>query len=192
MSCVLEIRPTTITDSEAAPDDITTALLGHFAHKDGDIIIRSVGHHLVLTHVAHLRHAWSPWLHIEVEPRAAGSRVIAKFTPHPNLWTSFAFGYFTLGSVALFAACYAGAQMMLGQYAWAWWVALGAAVVMLMMFVFAKLGQKLAADQMRELTEKLVAVLSGFGPMDGALGEKSGDREVRASKPDEIRVRPGV
>lgn len=184
MSGVLEIRPTTIREHDAAPDDITVALLAHFAHKDGDVIIRSVGHHLVLAHMDHLRHFWSPWLHIEVEPREAGSRVIAKFTPHPNLWTSFAFGYFTLGTVVMFAVCYAGAQMMIGQSAWAWWVALGAVLAMLVMFVFAKLGQRLAAEQMRELSERLGAVLSGVPVSAGSAVANSGD----ASKTDEIGV----
>lgn len=186
MSGVLEIRPTTIREHDAAPDDITVALLAHFAHKDGDVIIRSVGHHLVLTHMEHLCHFWSPWLHIEVEPREAGSRVIAKFTPHPNLWTSFAFGYFTLGTVALFAACYAGAQMMIGQGAWAWWVALGAIAVMLVMFVFAKLGQRLASDQMRELSERLGAVLASVP----RTAESAGVGASGASNTDEIRAKP--
>ena len=191
MSGVLEIRPTTIREHEAAPDDISTALLSHFAHKDGDIIIRSVGHHLVLAHMEHLRHFWSPWLHIEIEAHGSGSRVIAKFTPHPNLWTSFAFGYFTLGTTALFGACYAGAQMMLGQSAWAWWVALGAVAVMFVMFLFAKLGQKLAADQMRELSERLEAVLSGV-PSGALVGEAAAAGGPGVSKADEIGAGPAV
>ena len=134
------------------------------------MIVRSVGQHLVLTHAAHLRHFWSPWLHVEVEAHDRASRVIAKFTPHPNLWTSFAFGYFTLGALAFFAGFFALAQAMLRQSAWAWWVAAGAAVGMLAMFVFAKLGQRLAAQQMGDLSTRLDAVLAGVG-----LGAGSSD-----------------
>ena len=59
---------------------------------------------------------------------------------------------------------------MLRQSAWAWWVAAGAAVGMLAMFVFAKLGQRLAAQQMGDLSTRLDAVLAGVG-----LGAGSSD-----------------
>ena len=170
MSGALEIRPTSIREHAATPEAITGAILDHFAHHDADVIVRSVGQHLVLTHAAHLRHFWSPWLHVEVEAHDRASRVIAKFTPHPNLWTSFAFGYFTLGALAFFAGFCALAQAMLRQSAWAWWVAAGAAVGMLAMFVFAKLGQRLAAQQMGDLSTRLDAVLAGVG-----LGAGSSD-----------------
>ncbi len=168
MPGALEIRPTSLREHAAPPEAITAAILDHFAHHDADVIVRCVGQHLVLTHAAHLRHYWSPWLHIEVETHAQASRVIAKFTPHPNLWTSFAFGYFTLGAVAFFAGFFAIAQALIKQSAWAWWVAAGAGVGMLAMFVFAKLGQRLAAHQMGELSARLDAVLAAVGTGAGA------------------------
>lgn len=174
MSGVLEIRPTQIREHDAAPEVLAAALLDHFAPSESDITICSVGQHLVLTHTAHLRHIWSPWLHVEVEALGSGSRVVAKFSPHPNLWTSFAFGYFTLGTTALFAACFALAQTMLSQSPWAWWVAGVAAALMLAMFLIAKLGQRLAEDQMRELSERLGAVLAG-------ATTRSGSSEIRAT-----------
>ena len=137
---------------------------------------RVISPHLVLTHTAHLRHLWSPWLHVEVEALGSGSRVIAKFSPHPNLWTSFAFGYFTLGTTALFAACFALAQSMLSQPPWAWWVAGVAALMMLAMFLIAKLGQRLANEQMRELSERLGAVLAGVESQTNAGEIQAMDR----------------
>lgn len=175
MSGALEIRPTSIRKHAAPPEAITGAILDHFAHHDADVIVRSVGQHLVLTHSAHLRHFWSPWLHIEVEAHERASRVIAKFTPHPNLWTSFAFGYFTLGALAFFGGFFAVAQAIVNQSAWAWWIAAGAGVGMLAMFVFAKLGQRLAAQQMGDLSTRLNAVLAGVGLSAGTPG---GDRLV--------------
>ena len=176
MSGVLEIRPTQIREHDAPPEDLAAALLDHFASSNNDITIRSVGQHLVLTHTAHLRHLWSPWLHVEVEAIGSGSRVIAKFSAHPNLWTSFAFGYFTLGTTALFAACFALAQTMLSQSPWAWWVAGVAAALMLAMFLIAKLGQRLAEDQMRDLSERLGAVLAGVESQTNAGEIRATDR----------------
>ncbi len=167
MSGALEIRPTRISRHAAPPEAIADAILDHFRQSDADVIVRNVGHHLVLTHAAHLRHLWSPWLHVEVEAQGDSSRVIARFTPHPNLWTSFAFGYFTLGAVAFFAGFFAIAQAIIQQPAWALWIAVGAGAGMLAMFAFAKFGQRLAAQQMGELAIRLDAVLAGAGTPAG-------------------------
>ena len=52
--------------------------------------------HLVLTVPDAQQHFWSPWLTIELSPGDAGTHLRATFSPHPSVWTGFAFGYLTM------------------------------------------------------------------------------------------------
>src|ERR1044071_9083202 len=55
--------------------------------------------HLVLTVPAAQQHFWSPWLTVELTPRAGSTHLFARFSPHPSVWTAFVFGYLMLATV---------------------------------------------------------------------------------------------
>lgn len=108
--------------------------------------------HLVITVKPDVRHFWSPWLTIEVEPRGETSRLSALFSPHPSLWTGYMFGYLSLGVIMMFSLIYAGSAAMMGGGAlWALWVAGGAVLGAVGMWWASVLGQRLAGAQMDEL-----------------------------------------
>ncbi len=113
--------------------------------------------HLALTVPAADQHVWSPWLAIEVSASDSGTHIAARFSPHPSVWTGFAFGYLCLGMVCAVALTIVASGAMLensGQ-PWAWWVAGGAAVAMLAMWSASMIGQRLAHDQMEVLRTNL-------------------------------------
>lgn len=163
MTGVLEIRPTSIREHRASPESLSRAIHDRFSRED-DVLVKSVASHIVLTHARHLRRLWSPWLHVELEPTTEGSRVIARFSPHPNLWTAIALGYFALGGMLFFAGFFAVAQALLGQTAWAAWIAGACAVGLVALFVVAKVGQGLAQAQMADLATRLAEVLDRAPP----------------------------
>jgi hypothetical protein len=130
---------------------------------------------LVLTVPANARHFWSPWLTIEVEPRAPTSaRVSAMFSPHPSVWTGYLFGYLALAVVLLFSLIYAAAIAMSGDGGapWSLWIGGGAIVAMLGMWYASVVGQRLARAQMDALQGALAEVL--------AHAPASADRSKRA------------
>lgn len=100
---------------------------------------------------------WSPWLEIDVSPNEGGTRIGARFSPHPSVWTGFAFGYLTLGVVCLVALTIVVSGEMLegGEQRWAWWLVGGAAVAMIAMWGVSMIGQRLAHDQMQTLRTNL-------------------------------------
>jgi hypothetical protein len=108
--------------------------------------------HLVITVLPAVRHFWSPWLTIEIEPRETRSNVSGLFSPHPSLWTGYMFGYLGLGIILMFSLIFAGAVAMTGgDSLWSLWVALGAAVCGIGMWWASVIGQRLASAQMDEL-----------------------------------------
>lgn len=113
--------------------------------------------HLVLTIPPAERHFWSPWLTVELSPRDGGTHLHGTFSPHPSVWTGFAFAYLALGAICAVALVLAGSAALLpdSSQTWALWLAGGAALAMLAMFWASHLGQRLAAAQMELLRREL-------------------------------------
>lgn len=106
------------------------------------------------------RHFWSPWLSLDLsEAGPSATQLFGRFSPHPSVWTAFAFGYLGLGVVAFFSAVFGACQLLLDGPCWAFWGVGIAAAVMLAMVLSARGGQRLAAEQM----QRLRALVEGAG-----------------------------
>jgi hypothetical protein len=130
--------------------------------------------HLVLTVPADQQHFWSPWLMVELSPRASGAHLHAKFSPHPSVWTGFAFGYLTLGVVFAVALVIVASVALLpggGDPSWAVWLAGGAAVAMVGMWWASQIGQRLAHAQMELLRRELERAIAGLS--EGRASERA-------------------
>ncbi len=122
---------------------------------------RAAGPHLLLS-VPHAdRRPWSPWLHVDVRPGDepdGGSDLVCRFSPHPSVWTGVMLAELALLSTVFFAAFFAVGQHVADQPAWAWWIALGALIASVALWAGARLGQRLASDQMRSLLDEITAL----------------------------------
>ncbi|RNC82239.1 MAG: hypothetical protein ED559_10795 [Phycisphaera sp.] len=173
MSNAFDIRPSFTLEHAAEPEELATHIMGVASADASGVFAQRAGRHVTISPVISDRHLWSPWLHVEVEERNSGSLVRAKYSPHPNLWTSFAFGYLTLGALVFFAGFFALAQTLIGQGAWAWWVTIASLAGMLVMWITAKVGQQLAHDQMIELRQTLDSILASPLAPEGGDGSIS-------------------
>lgn len=121
--------------------------------------------HLVLTVPERDQHFWSPWLTVEVTPLRGGAHLFARFSPHPSVWTAFAFGYLALGTITAVALAIAGSGLLVrgaGQ-PWSLWVAAGCAIGMVVMWWVSQVGQRIARDQMALLTGELDRAIDATG-----------------------------
>lgn len=158
---MLALRPTFTLDLPIASNPLiealSTALAGgamafRRARLPGGGEDRGPRHHdhLVLTVPEADRHFWSPWLAIEISPRAEEAHVFARFSPHPSVWTGFAFAYLGLGVIFAVALVIAASSLLVphsGQ-PWALWLAGGAAAAMGAMWWTSQVGQRIAHAQM--------------------------------------------
>lgn len=118
--------------------------------------------YFVLTVPDAQRRFWSPWLTIDVAPAGDGTAVHARFSPHPSVWTGFAFGYLVLGTVLAVALVIAASGTLVpgsGQ-GWALWLAAGVAAAMVAMWGAAQVGHRLSRAQMDELRAELETALA--------------------------------
>lgn len=116
--------------------------------------------HFVLTVADDQQHLWSPWLNVEVSPRGDGSHLFARFSPHPSVWTGYAFAYIGLTTALLLSLCFSWALVVSGSSPWSLGISALAAFIMVALWVAAQVGQRLAHDQMDALRGELQSALS--------------------------------
>lgn len=143
------IAPVFTFPAEGLSEDVRRRL--HALVRGGAFTGSVAGNHMMLTVQEKDRHFWSPWLHLEVSEDGESVEVRGRFTPHPSLWTGFAFCYFSLIVMAGFAVVWGLSQWMIEERPTALWVALGCAVLVGLLWWSAQVGQRLARAQMEAL-----------------------------------------
>lgn len=116
--------------------------------------------HFILTLADAEQRFWSPWLNVEVTPQGDGARLFARFSPHPSVWTFFAFAYIGLSTLLLLSLCFAAAQVMSGSSPWALGASAASALLMLGLWAASQVGQRWAHAQMDELRAELEGAIS--------------------------------
>jgi hypothetical protein len=111
-----------------------------------------------------VRRIWSPRLAVRIEEAPGGSVLHGRFSPRPDVWTGFMFVYFLVAFLIVFGATFGWVQQASGEPAWGYWAVPVGLLVIVGIHLLSYLGQRRAADQMRELRGRLDSVLDGqFG-----------------------------
>ncbi len=97
------------------------------------------------------RHYWSPQLHVSTEQTDEGTIIRGLYGPNPTVWGMFFFGYLTVGVLFFFAGFWGLTKLTLGHSAEILWALPALAVVALVLYLVAQMGQKLGAEQMYRL-----------------------------------------
>lgn len=111
------------------------------------------------------RRVWSPHLNIRIDDSPAGSIMRCRFSPRPDIWTGIMFIYFLVVFLILFGATLGYVQQLSNEPAWGFWAIPAGLLVLVCIHVAGYVGQRLAADQMRELQRRLDSLMDRqFGP----------------------------
>lgn len=153
-------RPRFDLESAAPP----SALLSHFQDAvedstdiNGLIVPDNLTVELVLSG-SRVRF-WSPQLSLLLEESGTGSRIKARFGPHPHVWGMFLAGYALSGLLTAALLMLGLVQVFLDQTAWALYLAPVTAIGVGLIYGTAYIGQGLGAGQMHDLRTFLDQVL---------------------------------
>lgn len=159
----LGYRPTEYLELDEERPAVKERLRTGLEARGETLDTRWAGAHVLFTLAAARRQLWSPWLSVALRDSAGddrkGTTVVAQFCPHPQLWTAVMLGNIALASIFVLAAGFGWAQLALKREAWALWVALAAALGVLVLWLGGQLGQRLARAQMDELWDALTGSL---------------------------------
>tara|TARA_R110002072_G_scaffold206029_1_gene363807 strand:- start:15781 stop:16299 length:519 start_codon:yes stop_codon:yes gene_type:complete len=107
------------------------------------------------------QHFWSPALHLYVRTDEQSRVLVGRFSPSSPVWTGFLALYLTLTCVGICAACYGGAQMILGDTPWAFVGVPIAIALAAFTYGAAFIGQGLGSEDMYELHRFVDRVVEG-------------------------------
>lgn len=156
---ITAIRPRFFFDAPGAADDLIAKVSSGAALPERRCVCRVVGRHLDITVIREDRHRWSPCLSLELDQEESGVHVRGMIGPHPDVWTLFAFAYFSLAILLLIALTSAFAQYTLDRSPWALYAALACAVLLVVTYAASLLGRRLASEQTRYLMGVLEEIL---------------------------------
>ncbi len=114
--------------------------------------------HLVLRIPKENRHFWSPQMDISIAPNEDGPGSIIRCLPAPVpvVWTMFMFLYALAGFAALVGLMIASSQYTLGKELWGFWLAGGALLLGILLYVVAQFGKALSVEEMKLLRRFVV------------------------------------
>ena len=159
------LRPTFEFESQLAPEAAAERIARHVRSGANPCPCQQAGGHLCLTVNPAEQHIWSPWLHVDVRKadQPDRSRIFARFSPRPALWTAVMLTYLALATISFFAFCFAVSQWVLGKPPTLLWVLLPCALIALVILLGTRIAHRLAHDQMRSLADTLSRALAHDG-----------------------------
>ena len=105
------------------------------------------------------RHYWSPQLNLEVIEEGGNTLLRGLFGPDPKVWSMFLFIYSGIGFIGIIGLLFGLAQWNLGITPDALWIALGSVFLEIIFYFIARLGKKIAAQQMTLLQKELSSII---------------------------------
>ncbi|MAS93210.1 MAG: hypothetical protein CMO55_08440 [Verrucomicrobiales bacterium] len=142
------IRPRFDQEVSGTPEDVQDRIITFIEPNQEQFELKRFPDFLCIRIAEQDRHFWSPRLNLSLESTEDGkTHIHGIYGPNANAWSLFLFSYIILGFLGLIAAMVAVAQCIIGQPA-TWFWAVGAAVGgIVILYVVAQFGQKLAAQQ---------------------------------------------
>jgi len=157
---VAEIRPRFSLITPYTEDEVQN-LLEVQTKLDATVIGRSVYGVFYLDIPINDRHYWSPELRVSMEKNEAGEGTFLRCVlgPRHSVWLLFIFIYGFLSVVSLFGGMYGLAQWNLGEKTgWIWCFPI-TFVLIILVYITAKIGQRTGRDQMLHLVSVLYHAL---------------------------------
>ncbi|MFT5824395.1 MAG: hypothetical protein ACI8ZM_005663 [Crocinitomix sp.] len=153
---IIEIRPRfRLITTYSIPE--VMALLENSVNQDDSVVGKQVHDIFYLDVPLKERHYWSPELRVSLEQNEAGEGTFIRCVlgPRHSVWLLFIFIYGFLGVISLFGGMYGLAQWNLGDgSSWLWCFPI-AFILILSVYITAKLGQRTGRDQMLHLISVL-------------------------------------
>ena len=171
------MRPVFAVEVALPPDELMSRIRQRLSDPSSRCRGGTVDNHAELFVSEDEAHFWSPWLSISVEAsESGGSLVRGRFGPRPHVWTGFMFAYFSLGTATVFGAIWGLSQWSLGMAPDLLWSVPAGLLACALVYVASLVGQRMGADQMRELRETLFVsfghvALPGDDPLSDAAAE---------------------
>lgn len=97
------------------------------------------------------RHIWTPQINLQIDEVENGTEVRGVIGPSENIWTAFAFTFSTLGFIAFVSLFWGLSRLSLNYSADILWAVPISLILILGVYLLARIGQQLSHAEVREL-----------------------------------------
>ncbi len=154
------IRPRFEHTVELSREATRAKILAYLAEHPAGLEVKSFPVFIGLHIAAPERRQWSPRLFLSLEPTPeGGTRIEGIYGPEIEVWTMFLYGYLITGLLGTFSGIYGGAQLVIDEAPWAFYVTGSMAILACLLYLAAQLGQKLGAWQTFQLHQAYQAAI---------------------------------
>jgi hypothetical protein len=105
------------------------------------------------------RHIWTPQLNLQIEKTEKGTEVRGVIGPSASVWTAFAFGFSLLGFIAFVSLFWGLSRLSLDYSAEILWLVPVTLLLIMALYILAKVGQQLSKNQVKLLKEFIESTL---------------------------------
>lgn len=105
------------------------------------------------------KRVWTPQLNLQIEELGEGTEVRGVIGPSENVWTAFAFTFSLLGFVAFVSLFWGLSRLSLDYSAEILWLVPVSLVLILGVYLLARIGQQLSGNQVRELKKFIETIV---------------------------------
>lgn len=146
------VRPRFTDTVDLTRDEIREKILRSLAADSPSLEVKPFPEFIGI-HIAEKdRRYWSPRLFLSLDPQPDGGTLISgTYGPEIEIWGIFLYGYLITGLIGTFTLILGFSQRMVESNPWGFYVAGAMAVVALVLYLAAQLGQKLGAWQTFQL-----------------------------------------
>ena len=131
-------------------------------HQQKTIIVNCLEPHIFLKFPKAKQHAWSPQLHLELEPTNENETVVSGvFGPNPAVWTMFMFFHFVVAGFFIAFGVWAYSNSLLGAaFSIQLFLCLLMVIFWALLYVFGRLGKSKGTPEMQILHEFVIKTLN--------------------------------
>ncbi|MBK7981213.1 MAG: hypothetical protein IPK06_14645 [Ignavibacteriae bacterium] len=97
------------------------------------------------------KHIWTPQINLQIDEIENGTEIRGTIGPNENIWTAFAFTFSILGFFAFACLFWGLSRLSLGYSATILWAVPIILIIILGVYMLAKIGQQLSRNEVRQL-----------------------------------------
>jgi len=163
----LEIRPRFRRIADLTPDVFLERMQQALEEASEGVTGTINENYLTLRLPVDDQHFWSPVLNLSVHPHERGSSIRGLCGPRPSVWLMFVFFYSFLGFAAMIIMVMGFSQLNLGLGAGILWLLPVIGLIIGLMYLTARAGQRMAREEMHRLFEVYFKAMQGVTILDG-------------------------
>ena len=146
-----ELRPRVKIISKLGKDEIIERIKNRIEDSDSKCTGWAKEGYALICPPEKERKIWTPQLNLQIDEHNEGTEVRGVIGPSASVWTAFAFTFSILGFIAFVALFWGLSRVSLDYSADILWVVPIAIILILGVYLLAKIGQQMSRDQVRFL-----------------------------------------